>query len=52
VAAVFVNTHQGIAAGELSRSDATLRTLIGRPTTTLAETLTIALRQSSLRHAA
>ena len=52
VAAVFVNTYQGIAAGELSRTDGTLRTLIGRPTTSLAETLTIALRQSSLPHAA
>jgi NAD(P)H dehydrogenase (quinone) len=52
VAAVFVDTYQGIAAGELSRTDGTLRTLIGRPTTTLAETLTIALRQPSLTQAA
>jgi NAD(P)H dehydrogenase (quinone) len=52
VAAVFVDTYQGIAAGELSRTDGSLRTLIGRPTTTFAETLTIALRQSSLPHAA
>ena len=52
VAAVFVNTYQGIADGQLSATDATLRTLIGRPSTTLAETLTVALRQSPMPHAA
>ena len=51
VAAVFVNTYQGIAAGELSRTDGTLRTLNRRRTTTLAETLTIALRQPSVPRA-
>ena len=46
VAEVFVNTYEGIADGQLAATDATLRTLIGRPTTTLAETLSAALRQS------
>jgi NAD(P)H dehydrogenase (quinone) len=46
VAAVFVNTYQGIADGQLSRTDGTLSALIGRPTTTLAETLTSALRDA------
>lgn len=48
VADVFVNTYEGIADGQLAATDATLRTLIGRPTTTLAETLSAALRQSSV----
>jgi NAD(P)H dehydrogenase (quinone) len=46
VAEVFVNTYEGIADGQLAATDATLRTLIGCPTTTLAETLSAALRQS------
>jgi NAD(P)H dehydrogenase (quinone) len=52
VAAVFVNTYQGIADGQLSADDPALRTLIGRPTSTLAETLTSTLRHSRMPNAA
>jgi NAD(P)H dehydrogenase (quinone) len=51
VADVFINTYQGIADGQLSHTDATLSTLIGRPSITLTESLTAALRQASLPHA-
>jgi NAD(P)H dehydrogenase (quinone) len=39
VADIIINIYQGIADGQLSTSDGTLRRLIGRPTTTLEETL-------------
>jgi NAD(P)H dehydrogenase (quinone) len=52
VAAVFVNTYEGIAGGQLHAADMTLSALIGRPTTTLAQTLTAALSQSPVAHAA
>jgi NAD(P)H dehydrogenase (quinone) len=42
VAAVFVNTYEGIAGGQLDAADMTLSALIGRPTTTLEEMLTAA----------
>jgi NAD(P)H dehydrogenase (quinone) len=50
VADVFVNTYEGIADGQLSHTDGTLRALIDRPSTTLAETLTDLLRVASIPH--
>jgi hypothetical protein len=47
---VFVNTYEGIAEGQLSPTDATLRTLMGRPSTTLEETLSEVLHEASIPH--
>ena len=47
VAGAFVNTYQGIAAGELDDTSRDLRRLIGRPTTPLHATLEEAIAASA-----
>jgi NAD(P)H dehydrogenase (quinone) len=49
VANVFVNTYEGIADGQLAHTDGTLKRLIGRPTTTLTETLVATLGESPVQ---